>query len=255
MKSDPVRVSAEMYDQAYFLEHMEGADEFLRSQGEVVTPRMAYALSLAEIVPGARTLDLGCGRGEMAWHCARRGAVAHGADYAAAALQIAAGLQARARGAGHRYQLEQASADQLPYAAGAFRVVFMLDIVEHLQPPELLATLREVHRVLEIGGRLIVHTMPNADYYRWGYPMYRLAMRALGRRLPRNPRARWYRGETHVNIQSPASLRGALRAAGFAAPRVWLTPVSAGPRARWVIGLPGLRRVLCNDILAVAVKA
>ncbi|MCS7002411.1 MAG: glycosyltransferase, partial [Dehalococcoidia bacterium] len=235
------------YDREYYLASMHGAEQFAAAPGESLAPRLHYALDLAQLAPGRRVLDLGCGRGEVAWQCRQRGAIAHALDFSTDAVQIARGLDPHGAVA-----VEQASAEHLPYADQTFDTVLMLDIIEHLYPDQLLAALREARRVLKPGGRLVAHTMPNADYYRYGYPVYRWLLGLVGRRLPKDPRRRWYRGETHVNIQSPRSLRAALIAAGFATPRVWLQPVSDGPLKRAIAGTWPLKPVLCNDILAVA---
>ncbi|MCL6649325.1 MAG: glycosyltransferase [Chloroflexi bacterium] len=246
-RSIPPRV----YDRAYYLDHMEGAAEFVASGGEALSPRLAFTLELVDCSPGQRVLDLGCGRGEVVWHLARAGVDAHGADFSRDALFIAREL----RGQGARApQLEAATATALPYRDESFDTVLMLDLVEHLYPEELLAAFREVRRVLRPRGRLVVHTMPNADYYRWGYPLYRLLARLAGQRLPKDPRQRWYRGETHVNIQTPRRLRRTLREAGFPVVDVWLEPLTGGRLATLLARPPLLRTLLANDIFAVAEK-
>lgn len=255
MTKQPESVSPEAYDRSYFLDHMDGAEVFVRTGGRDLTPRLAFAFELASIKPGQRILDLGCGRGEVAGQCSKHGACAYGLDFSRAALEIASQVRSATVEAGQCLNFERASALKLPFAGQAFDTVFMLDIVEHLYPDELLVVLREVRRVMRPNGRLIVHTMPNADYYRWGYPLYRWLMSLVGKHLPLDPRERWYRGETHVNIQSPGALRRILDAAGFASPQVWLQPLDNPPQFSWLIGLPIISNVLCNDILAVAEKA
>lgn len=256
MTPDPCTpVSADSYDRAYFLEHMDGAEEFVCTPGQTMAPRLRYALQIADLQPGQRVLDIGCGRGEVTWRCASRRGVAHGLDFSWAALQISRQLALRAKQQGLQMELEQASAYHLPFANDSFDTALMLDIAEHLFAEELLATLIEIHRVLRPGGRLIVHTMPNADYYHWGYPVYRALMRLLGHKLPRDPRQRWYRGETHVNVQTPRSLRRTLQAADFASVKVWLRPLSGRTLSRFLLSLYPMRWILCNDILAVAVKS
>lgn len=248
-------ISADSYDRAYFLEHMDGADEFVYTQGQTVAPRLHYALQLAHVQPGQRVLDIGCGRGEATWRCAERRGRAHGLDFSWDALQISRQLALRAKEQGLQIELEQASAYHLPFANDSFDTALMFDIAEHLYAEELLATFAQVRRVLKQRGRLIVHTMPNADYYRWGYPVYRALMRLLGHKLPRDPRQRWYRGETHVNVQTPRSLRKALQAAGFVSVKVWLRPLGGSALSRLLLSLYPIRWILCNDILAVAAKS
>lgn len=237
------------YDREYYLVHMDGAADFARSGGQALTPRLDYALQLVKRSPGQRILDLGCGRGEVAWRIAQSGAEAHGADFSPDALAIARDLAGA-----ELVRLEAAAATHLPYLDGTFDAVLMLDIVEHLYPDELLATFREVLRILKPRGRLVIHTMPNGDYYRWGYPVYRALAGLTGRRLPKDPRKRWYRGETHVNIQTPRSLGHTLQGAGFPVIDVWLHPLTGGALANLLGTPPLLRTVLCNDILAVAEK-
>ncbi|MCS6800718.1 MAG: class I SAM-dependent methyltransferase [Chloroflexota bacterium] len=237
------------YDRAYYLVHMEGAADFVRSGGAVLSPRLVYALELVEHGPGQRILDLGCGRGEVAWHLARSGADVHAVDFSLDALAIVRQLDRNGD-----VRLEAASATALPFRDETIDSVLMLDLVEHLYPDQLRASFREVLRVLRPGGRLVIHTMPNADYYRFGYPLYRALARLAGRTLPRDPRRRWYRGETHVNIQTPRRLRRALAEAGFPVVDVWLHPLTGGRLAKALGTLPGLKAVLCNDILAIAEK-
>jgi ubiquinone/menaquinone biosynthesis C-methylase UbiE len=254
MTKRPTSISHESYDRSYFLDYMDGADVFARTGGRDLAPRLAIALELTSVKPGQRILDVGCGRGEVAGQCSRRGACVHGLDFSRAALEIASHLRIAAAEAKECLYLERASVLNLPFASQEFDRVFMLDIVEHLYPDELLAAFREVRRVMRPNGRLVIHTMPNADYYRWGYPIYRWLIRLMGKRLPRDPRERWYRGETHVNVQSPRALRRTLQKAGFISPRVWLQPISNHSQFSWLIGLPIVNRILCNDILALVEK-
>lgn len=245
------------YPADYFLHHCDGGEAFRRSRGEELPPRLAYPLRLADPRPGLRLLDLGCGRGELAWRAARRGALALGLDFAPAALELARSLPPQPGLAFARAELTA-----LPLPENVFDLALMLDVVEHLTPAQLRTALREAHRALKPGGRLLVHTMPNTWYYRWGYPLYRRVQAARGVDLPRDPRARWGYSHLHVNEQNPLKLRAALREAGFR-PRVWLRSVQdyadePNPAARFVIRLltrlPGLRLIFCNDIFALGVK-
>jgi len=251
------RLSPNDYTQEYYLTECDGYEEFLATRGTDLPARLALPLEIADIHSNERVLDLGCGRGELAWRCAHRGAFAWGLDYAPAALTLARSLPAQPRLAFGRADLTA-----LPIASETFNLAFLLDVVEHLTPDQLRAALQEAHRALKPGGRLIVHTMPNTWYYRWGYPLYRWVQSARGQNLPRDPRARWGYSHLHVNEQSPLRLRAALRACGFQT-RVWLRSTQdyqqeTNPLARAVMRLltrlPGLRLIFCNDIFAVGIK-
>lgn len=255
-------VSPDSYDEPYYLKYMDGAKEFVCSRGQYVSSRLRYVLQLAQVQSGKLVLDLGCGRGEATWQCAVRGGYAVGLDFSSTALRISLGLKASARGQGLRMDLTQAAAYRLPFASDSFDTVLMLDVVEHLYPEELVLALAEVRRVLRLGGRLIVHTMPNTWYYKIGYPIFRVVQRWRGKHLPADPRERWGYKEVHVNEQNLILLRHELRAAGFK-PKVWLAPIQPYTdepnrfvrlAMRAFVTIYPFRFVFCDDLFAVAVK-
>jgi len=256
-------VPASVYDERYFLEECEGSGLYLASAGRDLPRRLRVAMDLAAVRQGEIVADLGCGRGEVAAACAVAGARVWAVDYSPAALSIARRTMKALVPSQHALvNLLSSKVSNLPFRDQSINVVLMLDIVEHLRPRELAMTLAEVHRVLQPGGRLVVHTMPNRWYYTYGYPLFRFCQRLRGHSLPANPRDRWeYAGRVHVNEQDVRSLRSSLRAAGFQS-RVWVTSVTGSPQEGPLFGL--LRRALafayplnlvfCNDLFAVARK-
>ena len=258
-------VDASLYDSDYFLQECEGYEEFVASAGRVLSHRLETALAHVKAQPGMNVLDVGCGRGESLLWLLRQGARAWGLDYAPEALRLASEAVQRADlPVGHHYALLSANGRQLPFAAGSFDCVLMLDIVEHLQPWELEQALAEAWRVLKRGGQLIVHTAPNLWYYQYGYPFFRLFQRLRGIRLPRDPRQRFRSHQyVHVNEQSPRSLRRVLQQAGFQ-PQVWLEDLqqrwASSGRLTYALGwlvthCYPFRWIFCGDVLAVAYKA
>ena len=207
-------VRPDLYDERYFLSSCEGYEEFVASEGAHLSRRLRQAFEVAEVAPGMRVLDVGCGRGEILRRCTESGIHAYGVDFAPAALYMA-----RSSGA-----VCQANARWLPFLDGVFDRVLMFDLVEHLHPWELDQALAEARRVLRRDGRLVIHTAPNVWYDRYAYPVVRLVRTLMGEgeRYPENPRAIIPANlDVHVNEQSVASLRRVLRRAGFRA-RVWL---------------------------------
>jgi len=263
-QAEPRPVDASLYDTAYFLSECEGYEEFAASGGQILSNRLATALAYADVQPGIRVLDVGCGRGEGLIWLMRQGADAWGLDYATDALHLARiAIQSADLEAGRRYRLLAANACYLPFPSGSFDRVLMLDIVEHLHPWELEQALGEVQRVLKRGGKLVVHTAPNLWYYQFGYRLLRLFERLRGVRLPTDPRQRFrYHQYVHVNEQSPRSLVQALRQAGFR-PRVWLEDTQQRwanrDRLTYVLGwlvthCYPFKWVFCGDVLGEAYK-
>jgi len=101
------------------------------------------------LAPGARILDVGCGRGVILGALANRGFDVHGVEISAEA----------ARGADPRAEIRIAThLSDADYEAASFDQVIVWHVLEHLADPR--ETLEAAHRILKPGGRLIV-AVPN----------------------------------------------------------------------------------------------
>jgi methionine biosynthesis protein MetW len=121
------------------------------------------------LAPDASVLDLGCGdgTGHGVWIAERVGSY-RGADVSGSAIE-----SARARGL-EAVVVEEAH--RLPFGDGAFDVVVMSEVLEHLFAPQ--DALLEVRRVLRSGG-LLIASVPNCAYWR-----RRVDLAVLGRWNP-----------------------------------------------------------------------
>jgi SAM-dependent methyltransferase len=262
-KIGPPSVPAEAYTRYYFEQWCDGHEEFRQSSGQTLPPRLQIPFDLADVRSDIRVLDIGCGRGELALHCAQRGAYVWGIDYSKVAIDLAKeALNNTPEMIRQQIELRQEDARTLSFKDASVDIAFMLDVVEHLTPPELDIALQEIFRVLKPGGRLIIHTMPNLWYYHLGYPFYRILQRLRGEILPPDPRDRWLFKDVHVNEQTPWSLYQTLRQNKFHT-RVWLQSTQryeyeTNPMVRsgmkFLVSAPFLSLFFCNDIFAVAVK-
>lgn len=194
-------------------------------------PRVKRAIELATIGAGQRVLDIACGRGEVVAIASEMGAYAIGLDFSPTVLGIAAELKsdrASRNTTDGRMELVRADACVLPFADNSFDRITMLDIIEHLLPPQLDAMLQEVHRTLKPEGFAVIHTLPNRWVYDLTYPL----MRRLMRTLPDNPRSDIEK-EVHVNEQDLPSLHRTLKKNALGH-RLWLEQHMPA-QARWTV--------------------
>jgi len=185
----------------------------------------------------ARILDVGCGTGANLVRLADFGD-AEGVDISPDALKFC-----RERGL---HNVKLGAAETLPYEDGEFDLVTALDVVEHIDDD--VASLREMHRVLRPGGRVLLFVptfmflwgiQDEVSHHRRRYRMTELrrAVTAAGFEVERTTyanitfflpvllvrkfmRLTGIRAETENNINVPALNR--LFGAIFGAERHWL---------------------------------
>jgi SAM-dependent methyltransferase len=120
----------------------------------VTTEESSEIPRLLALETNSTVLELGCGSGGYALHLARSAACqVVGLDINAAGVQNANQLAAAA-GIAARARFEQCDASSsLPFGDGTFNAVFSNDVLCHI--PARLNVLREMFRVLKLGGRML----------------------------------------------------------------------------------------------------
>ena len=145
----------------------------------MMTRRFAEVLAHADLAPGLRVLDLGCGWGYGTLWANGQGCATAGVDLGQDQL-----AWARARlDPGGRLGLTRADAAALPFRDASFDRAISVEMLEHVFRPDRPRVLAEIARVLKPGGRLSLSTPNPASPIE---TLKRLAVRwpALRRRLP-----------------------------------------------------------------------
>jgi ubiquinone/menaquinone biosynthesis C-methylase UbiE len=129
----------------------------------------AMLLDRADLRPGQRVLDLGCGTGTLALMAAERepGLELVGLD---ADPQILARARRKAAAAGAAIRFDEGLSTELPYEDESFDRVCSTLFFHHLTSADKVSTAAEVARVLKPGGRLHV-----ADFGPPGDPLMQVA--------------------------------------------------------------------------------
>jgi SAM-dependent methyltransferase len=146
--------------------------------------------------------------------------VAVGVDVEREALRLT-----RQRGA---LTVVQARLEALPFASACFQVAFALDVLEHL--PDERPALRELHRVLQAGGYLIV----SVPAYSWLWSKHDVALAHYRRYTARELQARLC--EAGFQVRRLSYALGALLP--LIALARWLDRLRPGAPAATVIPLP-----------------
>jgi SAM-dependent methyltransferase len=107
---------------------------------------------------GKAVLDIGLGQGADAEQIIRRGALWHGLDLTAEAVERV-GTRLALRNLPHR-ALKQGSALRIPYDDAQFDLVFSHGVLHHI--PDILQAQREIRRVIKADGELVIML-----YARW----------------------------------------------------------------------------------------
>ncbi len=259
---------SQLYSRAYYLSDCHGYQEFQKSHGTQLPRRLAKCLALAQIQPGVRLVDLGCGRGELALQAASHGAVTLAVDPSPHALRLVAEALSSWAEPPKRIHLLRAQGENLPIASDWADVVVLSDVVEHIPDRGLGQLLDECRRILRPLGRLVIHTQPNRILLDYTVPLLSRISRLWGVDLPcdlRDELSEGYGRQYHPNEQSFASVRRLLRRRGFTIQELWLEGSYPIHRIfgewRWKSTLlarfrkhQALKELFASQIFAVATK-
>ncbi len=189
---------------------------------EVLDRQHARIAELLAPAPDLRILDLGCGVGHLlAWLARHAPARYDGLDLSVASAR-------RARTAAGVVRAVVGDAARLPFEDAAYDRVVCNGSAHHL--PDLPAALREVHRILRPGGRVVLYE-----------PVDSAVTGAVRRTLFRWSPWESPADKSHKDEFTPDAVQSALRAAGFADVTTAASEFLAYPLSGMYMALPWSR--------------
>jgi 2-polyprenyl-3-methyl-5-hydroxy-6-metoxy-1,4-benzoquinol methylase len=197
------------YDKTYFMSDCGGFDSFKKTAGKKLEdPRLVAVFCLANPDRHKTILDIGCGRGELAFALSQAGADVTGIDYSAEAINIAVHtFSQKSRKSNPKF----IHADFLTWTtSNQFDIIIATDLIEHLEREHLPELIMKVSKLLKKNGLAIFHTAPNRHYYDNYYPQLRIKAKEAGSYLPKNPRT-FYEDLMHISEQTPEELTSLIK--------------------------------------------
>jgi SAM-dependent methyltransferase len=183
------------FDEKYFSTHTYQDVSFARFSQYWWSNRFYARLARRYGKHGSRLLEIGSGLGHLVGQL-EDSFETFGMDLNHWAVNESKAVVAETR-------LQTASAEDIPFANGAFGVVIIKHIVEHLPNPE--KAIAEISRVTEPGGTLILAT-PNLDSL-----------------LKPMKGEKWigYQDPTHISLKPPSTWLDWIKGYGFSVKRVF----------------------------------
>jgi SAM-dependent methyltransferase len=183
------------FDENYFSSHTYANITFAKYSMYWWSNRFFATLARRYGKHGARLLEVGSGMGHLV------GDLSH--TFKSFGMDLNHWAVKQSKAAAESASLQTASAQELPYQDGAFNLVIIKHIVEHL--PDPAKAINEIGRITEKGGILILAT-PN-----------------LGSLLKPWKGDKWigYQDPTHISLKPPEEWLDLIRNAGFEFVRVF----------------------------------
>lgn len=166
-------VPSRVYTKDYYLHDCSNFNEFNTSGGDVLGDRFKALLPYLQVKPGMKVLDIGSGRGELAFYASSLGAKVIGIDYSKAAVELAnQALAQKSASIRSKVKFIHGSINQIKLPPKSFDLIISVEVLEHLYPEEVTLMLQSTLEWLAPNGRFVFHTAPNRWFNDYTYPYF-----------------------------------------------------------------------------------
>jgi len=172
-------IDSRVYDSHIISQGLEfQVDKYYEPKERPMARRVSIVLQAINPKPQEKILDVGCGVGTFAFHCAKFKALAFGVDYSKESIKVAKELTKRYYVESHaRFLVSDAT--RLPFKDSSFDKIVSADFIEHINLEDKNRLITEMLRVLKPQGGIVIFT-PNlirekigALYWRFRHLLFR----------------------------------------------------------------------------------
>ncbi len=166
-------VDQKIFDKDYYYNICLGFDKFKISGGKLLDSKLEERISQIHLTKTMDVLEIGCGRGDIALHIAKRVNSVHAIDYSVAGIRIAQNIRkGYPKTIQNKTYFHVMKATQIKFNDNQFDLVILIDVIDHLNIKEQEKTLGEISRVLKKDGILFVRTCTNRILLSYIYKYY-----------------------------------------------------------------------------------
>jgi cyclopropane fatty-acyl-phospholipid synthase-like methyltransferase len=207
----------ELYTKENPLTVSEGFERFLAEKNAGLNARAKKLLALAEIKPDSFILDVGCGSGELTLHSGARGAFALGVDISREAVELSRNSlrawSALEPALDNKVYFVEADCMQLEFRPRTFDVIFLSDVIEHLDKMNFDILISRLSKFIKLDGKIVLHTSPAKILKNDGLKNYNIVAKLSKLK---------YTKEFHINDRTVLTLKKLFSDNGFSSVNLWL---------------------------------